>query len=82
MKFTQVNENEIKQKGLKMTDVFETLNEFSQSGIRCVKLESYPHKTAAGCAYSFRAAIKRYNRPHIKVTVRGNDVYLTNTLIG
>jgi hypothetical protein len=81
MKFTQVTETEIKEKGLVASDAFDTLNAFSQSGMRCVKLNSYPHKTANICASAFRAAIKRYKRHHIKVMVRKNDVYLINTLI-
>ena len=81
MKFTQVNESEIRDKGIHVSDVFDTLNEFSQSGIRCAKLDSYPHKSAYCCAGSFRTAIKRYKRTHIKVMVRKPDVYLINTLI-
>lgn len=80
MKFTQVNEREIIEKGLKASDVFETLDQFSKSGFRCAKLEGYPHKTAASCASSFKTAIKRYKKTHIKVMIRGNDVYLINTV--
>lgn len=81
MKFTQVNLTEIIERGLNTSDVFDTLNKFSQSGLKCAKLEGYPHKTAYGCASAFRAAIRRYKRSHIKVMVRGKDVYLVNTLI-
>ena len=81
MKFTQVNESELKEKGINVSDVFNTLNEFSQSGFKCAKLDSYPHKTAYGCASAFRSAIRRYKRTHIKVSVRGRGVYLINTLI-
>lgn len=81
MKFTQVDEREITEKGICVSDVFKTLNDFAECGYRCAKLDSYPHKTAVSCASAFRVAIKRYNRPHIKVMIRKNDVYLINTLI-
>ena len=58
------------------SDIYAMLQEFVASGHECVKLEGWKHKSASACAMSLRASIKRYRLFHIKVTVRGNDVYL------
>ena len=80
MKLVKTNVTEIKMKGLRSTDLFETLEEFSSSGWEAAKIEDYTHKTATGCASAFRSAIRRYHKPHIKVSVRGDDVYLINKI--
>lgn len=80
MKFTEFDLTKLEQRGGKNSDIFKTLEEFSKAKIRCAKIDEYHHKTAASCAQAFRSATRRYRMPHIKVTVRKDDVYLINTI--
>lgn len=57
-------------------NVFETLEDFINSGHDCVKLVGYPHKNARCCYHSFQEAIKRYRMKTVKVSVRKDNVYL------
>ena len=81
MKISIVNEAEIKTRGPRQSDLFDTLDEFAKTGWKACKIEDYPHKTANICAQAFRAAIKRYRKFNIKVSVRKDNVYLINTAI-
>ena len=81
MKFIPVSETEIIKSYSERTDVFETLNAFQESGLKCVKITEYTHKNANSCATALRVGIKRFNRYHIKVMVRKDNVYLVNTLL-
>lgn len=56
--------------------VFEILMQFSRSNYDCVRVEDYPHASANICAQGLRAGIKKYRLFNIKVTKRGNDVFL------
>ena len=55
------------------------LDEFVKSGHRCVKIEDYPQKDAKNCSRSLKASIRKFKLNGIKVSVRGQDVFLINT---
>lgn len=81
MKIIPVSETELMVGYSTRTDVFETLNAFQESGLKCAQVTEYTHKNAASCACALRQGIKRFNRYHIKVMVRKDRVYLVNTLM-
>lgn len=81
MKFTEVKEvPKFKRSGVKGNNM-KFIEDFANSGLKCVKIEEYPHKTASSCQWSLIMSIKRLNKPHIKVHLLNNEVYIVNTLI-
>lgn len=81
MKFTEVKEvPKFKEHGVKGHNM-KFIEDFANSGLKCVKIEEYPHKTANSCQWSLIMAVKRLNKPHIKVRLLNNEVYIVNTLI-
>lgn len=58
------------------SDNFETIMEFKDSELECAKVEGYPHVSAKICATSLRNTIKNYKIRGIKVSYRGDEVYL------
>ena len=67
----------------KRTKRLELLEEFIQSGEKCVRIdgwkEQYCNKTSLQS--SILAAIKRFNLTQLKCIVRGDEVFLINTLL-
>lgn len=59
----------------------DLIDKFVESGLKCVELEDYPHKTPQSCRESFYLSIKRSSHSRIKVTQRGKRVFLINTAI-
>ena len=70
-------------KDYKRTKNLELLEEFIQSGEKCVRIdgweEQYCNRTSLQS--SILAAIKRFNLTQVKCIVRGGCVFLINTLI-
>ena len=76
MKMVPFDVSKLNNVGRMNNDIYSTLQEFSASGHKCVKLEGWTQKNAQGCVASLRQSIKRYRLFHIQATVRGNDVFL------
>lgn len=75
MKLIPTNEKELERTRTK-SDIFSLLMEFQESTMDCAKVEDYPHKSAKSCANSISIAIKKYRLGTIRVTQRGEDVFL------
>lgn len=60
----------------KYTDLYRTLMDFAESGLECMEVKDFSHKTAAYCASSIAAAIKRYHLYNIRAVQRRDRVFL------
>ena len=57
------------------------VKEFLNAHIRCVEVTEYSYRSARGCAHRLHMEIKELGVTHIKPALRGEKVYLVNTLI-
>lgn len=67
---------EVDTKRAEKTDWMSVLDEFRNSGNRCVRIEDYPHKNQWICCSCARAAIRRYKFHGVYAIIVGTDVYL------
>lgn len=79
MKLVPYEREKLEGLGYKPTKLLALLDEFVQSGLDCVKVEGWTHKTAASCASSLAVAIKRQNRSGIRAVLRNGEVFLIKT---
>lgn len=61
--------------------LYEALVEFTNSGIKCVKIEEHGYKRANACAKAFNEAAKRFNINSVMAITRKGECYLINTVI-
>jgi hypothetical protein len=52
------------------------LQEFIDSGLDCVKVEDYTHKSASICCGVLRKSAERFHMNNIEILYRGDSVYL------
>jgi hypothetical protein len=62
--------------GFKKSDILMVIEEFTASGMDCVKVEGYTHKSATSCMSSLSNAIKRYKIGGVRALVRKGEVFL------
>lgn len=62
--------------GYKVSDNYKTLLEFVEGNLECAKVEDYTQTSAACCAASLNASIKRYHLDGIRAISRKGNVYL------
>jgi hypothetical protein len=55
---------------------FEILTKFAESDYDCVEIEDYPHSNAKNCQTTLCSSIKHYKMHNIKVSIRGERVFL------
>lgn len=61
--------------------LYEALVEFTNSGIKCVKVEEHGYKRATACSMAFNDAVKRFKMNSVKAITRKGECYLINTLL-
>lgn len=61
------------------SEIFDTLTEFLESGLECVKVEGWKQCSPSSCSSSFSVAIKRYRMNNIRCVVRDKQVFLVKT---
>ena len=80
MYFTKIDYKNFK----KQQPVSNIIYEFAQSGLKCVQIDdsiTRTYKNPTVCARSLNNITHREKKTHIKVSVRGDKVYLVNTLV-
>lgn len=65
----------------KNADLKELLARIVDSGNPCVEIKDYPHKTANGCCNALRKRIKEDRLNHLKLVMRGDRIFVINTLL-
>jgi hypothetical protein len=81
MKFVEYDIEQVALHRYKKTDNMKLLDEFSESGLACAKVEEYTQRDAHICAASLRKTALHAHMSHIKVIVRKGEVYMINELI-
>ena len=76
MKIVPVSRESINIRGEKQAELLEILMSFNTTDYECVELVDYPQKDATNCVNSIREAMKRYRIGGIRVSRRGEKVYL------
>lgn len=65
----------------KNADLIELLARIVESGNPCVEIKDYPHKNANSCRNALQKRIREGRLTHLKLVVRGNRVFVINTLL-
>lgn len=77
MKIVPFNKKEIRDLNrYRHTKNQKILQDFIDSGLDCVKIEDYPHKSASVCCGVLRKSAERFHMNNIEILYRGEDVYL------
>lgn len=58
---------------------YKFLMEFIESGLDCVKIEDYPHKSMASAQASFVSSIKHFHMTQIRCIRSNGKLYLIRT---
>ena len=81
MKFTEYSYEEYQKKRASRGELFDFLNGFANSGFKCAILGEHHWRNSKQAQSSLSYATKRYDMPHIKIKIVGDDVFLINTLL-
>lgn len=67
----------------KRTKNLELLEEFIQSGEKCVRIDGWEerYQNRTSLQSSMNNSIRKFNVTQVKCIVRGNEVFLINTLL-
>lgn len=55
------------------------LKEFVESGLKCVKVDNYPHKSARSFATSFWKSARTFGYDNVVVKTKGDEVFMIRT---
>jgi hypothetical protein len=76
MYFTPYEKEQLKKDLWSKSRNFEILTKFAESNYDCVEVEDYPHKNAKSCQTTLISSMRHYKIRNIKVTIRGERVFL------
>lgn len=77
MKFRECELEQVK----KRNSLFNLIEDFSNSGLKCAILEDWKYVSANVGARAINSAAVTYKRKHIKARIRNGNIYLINELI-
>ena len=81
MRMVEANYAEVNKKHYKLGVCQQIINEFSDSGLKCVEILDYNNVDAYSCTSSLNQAAKRLGKVHILAFTKKGKVYLINDLV-